>query len=393
MYDDLLGRRQPLWFAIKDGEPAQGQDAPDLARVLGTVGGPLIDYLAKNFGPDNPVDPRALPSAHPNRNLPATLLKGAEAKYLAMEFSVPSGSGPHDIAVDSQGIAWVSESNTGMLGRFDPSSLTYTRIAAPAGKTPKAELHSIAVDPQDRIWFVDDGPNARILQYDPKSKEFNNYAIPYYPFLVPPSGGARIATLRFSNGNVWATGSTSNRILKLDTATRKFTIYPIPRGAVPYGLAIGGDNTIWYDAEVGNVFVKLDPVTGKLTPTDILTPRSDLRGLAADGEGNLWAAGMDSGKLVKLDPRAAKVTEISPPSEDAVVFSVDVDAKRNLIWFSEIFADKIARFDPVSNTFVEYPHPLADSDVRRIEIDRSHPNRVWWSSGSADKIGYIDVLE
>src|SRR5262249_51621025 len=97
MYDDLVGRRQPLWFAIKDGEPLQGAGAPDRAKGLGTVGAPLIDYLAKNFAPDIPVDPRVAsqlvfsPGApsHPNRNLPATLLKGAAAKYVAMEFSVP----------------------------------------------------------------------------------------------------------------------------------------------------------------------------------------------------------------------------------------------------------------------------------------------------------------
>jgi hypothetical protein len=35
----------------------------------------------------------------------------------------------------------------------------------------------------------------------------------------------------------------------------------------------------------------------------------------------------------------------------------------------------------------------ADSDVKRIEIDRAHPNRVWWASGGGDKIGYVEVIE
>ncbi len=83
-----------------------------------------------------PVDPRVvqqwlllprLSPSHPNRNLPATLLRGTASKYVAMEFSLPPGSMPHDIAVDSTGIAWIDETATGMLGRLDPASLTYTR--------------------------------------------------------------------------------------------------------------------------------------------------------------------------------------------------------------------------------------------------------------------------
>jgi len=79
----------------------------------------LIDYLAKNFGEKTPVDP---PVVHPGRNLPATLLSGPSAKYVAMEFSLPQDAIPSAIAVDSQGIAWITERNTGMLGRFDAAS-------------------------------------------------------------------------------------------------------------------------------------------------------------------------------------------------------------------------------------------------------------------------------
>ena len=54
-------------------------------------------------------------------------------------------------------------------------------------------------------------------------------------------------------------------------------------------------------------------------------------------------------------------------------------------------SDELACFDPRSGTFVEFPLPSADLDVRRIEVDRSNPDWVWWSGGRADKIGYIEV--
>jgi streptogramin lyase len=389
MYHDLLGRRMPLWFALKDDEFVGGKRFPQ-----------LIDYLAKNFGPQSPPDPRAFGPwvapgsvSHPNRNLPATLLRGPSAKYATMEFSLPPGSMPNSIAVDSKGIAWIGESTTGMLGRFDPSSLTYTRIASPPGKNSTFQLNAVAVDPHDEIWFVDDGPNARILQYIPKSKEFNTYPIPEYRWPVPDSGEARIATLRFWNGTVWGTRLTAQKILKLDPSSRKVTEYPVPRGSSPYGLTVGGDDAVWYSAEVGNVVVRLNPNSGELTPHDVPAERSDLRGLSLDSAGNLWVAATESGKLLKLDARTGKVAEFTPPDVDSGPYAVDVEAKRNLIWFSEIFSDRIARFDPSNARFVDFPLPSADLDVRWIEIDRSHPNRVWWAGGRAGKIGYIEVTE
>jgi streptogramin lyase len=394
MYHDLLGRRMPLWFALKDDE-----------FVGGKRFGLLIDYLAKNFGPQSPVDAKAVEpwvvpgaAAHPTRNLPQALLSGVAGKYVSMEYSLPTDSTPgdimpNDIAVDSQGIAWVSERNTGMLGRFDPESLSYTRTASPAGKDPKFQLNAVAVDPQDQVWFVDDGPNARILQFNPKSKEFSSYPIPEYRWAVPDAGRSRIAALRFSNGNVWGSRLTAQKILKLDPRTKKIIEYPIPRGSDPFGLAVTAKDIVWFAAEVGNVVVRLDSLTGELVPHDVPTDRSDLHGMGMDAEGNLWVAATEAGKLVKVDAQTGKAVEFTPPLADAGPYSVDVDTKRNLIWFNEAFTDRIARFDPSNNTFVEFPLPSADLDVRRIEVDRSHPNRVWWSGARAGKIGYIEVLQ
>ena len=202
-----------------------------------------------------------------------------------------------------------------------------------------------------------------------------------------------VRVLTVLNGHVWATGITSQRILRLDPGTRKFLSYSVPRGAAPNGLAVGGDNMPWYAARVANVVVKLEPDTARQTRHDSPTLRSDPRGLAADGEGHLWAAATESGKILKVDYRTGAVTEYAPPTGDSGPYAIDVDTKGNLVWFSEIYADRIGRFDPASNTFVEFPHPIADADVRRIEIDRSHPNRVWWASARGDKVGYIEVVE
>ena len=388
MYHDLLGRRMPLWFALKDDEFVGGKRF-DL----------LIGYLTKNFGAQTPVDAKAVEpwsapgsATHPNRNLPTAPLSGAAGKYIAMEFSLSADSMPSDVAVDSQGNAWVTERNTGMLGRFDASAQTYTRVQVPEGKTPKFQLNAVAVDPQDQVWFADDGANARILQFNPKSKEFTSYPIPEYRWAVPDVGSARIAALRFSNGNVWASRLTAQKVLKLDPRTKKVVEFPIPRGSDPYGLAVTTKDVVWVAEEVGNVVARLDTQTGELVPHDVPTDRSDLHGMAMDANGDLWVAATEAGKLVKMETQTGKATEFAPPMADAGPYSVDVDTKQNVVWVNEIFSDRIARFDPSKSTFVEFPLPSADLDVRRIEVDRSRPNRVWWSGTRAGKIGYIEVL-
>ena len=347
----------------------------------------IVDYVAKHFGMDTPPLSSRRGPPDPNKHLPRTLLlKEAEAKYVAMEFAPPSDARRYEIGVDSQGNAWITEEGTGIFGPFDPESLTYTRIATPPGKFPRS-LAQIAVDPQDQVWILDNGPtpDAELLQYNPKSGEFKTYEIP-----APPRLRAPLNTLRFLDGNVWGTGNASTRILKLDPITREITTYPAPKGSHPYGIAIGGDHAVWYTGNYDNAVVRLDPDTGKLT--QYKTPRGfGLRRMGADAEGNIWVAAQDADKLVKVDIGTGQMTEYDVPTKNSGPYSVDVDTTRNLIWFTERDADKIGRFDPRTNTFVEFSLPSADTAPRRILVDPTNPNRVWW--GSSDRVGYVEVIE
>lgn len=53
----------------------------------------------------------------------------------------------------------------------------------------------------------------------------------------------------------------------------------------------------------------------------------------------------------------------------------------------------MARFDPKSETFTEFPLPSAESDPRRIEIDPSNSNRIWWTGNLAGRMGYVELIK
>src|SRR2546422_2325337 len=73
--------------------------------------------------------------------------------------------------------------------------------------------------------------------------------------------------------------------------------------------------------------------------------------------------------------------------------AVQGDAKSKLIWFSQQHADLIARFDPATRTFTEFPLANAEEDHRRIEIDPTNSNRIWWTGNVSGRIGYVELLK
>jgi len=365
------------------------------------LGGPLsneekksvLDYLTRNFNRETPRLPEPTIS-DPNQHLPTRLLEGPETRFVVMEFDTQTDSERNEFGVDSRGNAWITEGATPYFGKFDPKTLSYTRIKTPT-EGASHSLAQIAVDPEDNVWILNNrhAPDSELLKYNPGTGEFKSYSLPL-PQESPKGYLAVLNTLRFLDGDIWGTGNVSSRVVRLNPHTGKITEYPARRGSHPYGIAIGADRAVWYITNYNNEIIKLDPATGEQTPYQALTPSSGLRRMGADAQGNLWAGGQDSNKLVKLDTRTGTVTEYTVPTHEAGPYSVDVDTKRNLVWFSERDGDKIGRYNPDTGAFVEFPLLTAGIEARRILVDPVNPNRIWWGCASSmDRFGYLEIFE
>jgi virginiamycin B lyase len=354
----------------------------------------LLDYVATNFSGSRAGSGR--PKPDPNSRLPRTLVQGEATKYIAVEYELPNlNAEPHEVTVDAEGNGWVTQRIGGKLGRLDPKTLVYTEIAPPAGTSKTNRLNAIIAAPNNTLWFIDGGPNRRWLNYDTKTKEFNVFELP-----KTKTGAASGNTMRIhSNGTVWLNSIAANQVIRLDPATKQFTIYEVPAGikagrtANPYGMAISGDGKIWFIENAMNQMGRIDPVTGRIDEFEIPVKNAVARKGGMDSAGNVWVGLHGAGKLMKIDYKTTKMTVYSPPTEDAGVYSVQGDPKSNLVWFSEQHVDKMARFDPKTETFTEFPLASAESDPRRIEIDPNNPNRVWWSGNLSGRVGYIELLK
>ena len=366
-------------------------DRPDLGGPVSDRDKELIlDYVSTHFNRDAPRV-RKPGITDLNQHLPTELLEGEQARFIAMTFApqVDDGIAESEFGIDSNGDVWISEVDMPHFGRFDTDTLTYTRIDPPQGNFTRS-FGQIAPDPDDKIWILDNGssPNSELLHYDPVIGDFQSYRI-----TAPLRYRATINTLRFLDGNVWGSGNASSRVIKLNPATGEVTSYPSPRGAHPFGIAIGADRAVWYIANYNSEIVRLDPVSGEQTAYRTPSPRSGVRRMGADAVGYLWAGALDANKLVKLDSRTGQITEYEVPTPNSGPYSADVDDINNLVWLSMRDADKVVRFDPATETFVEFPLPAAGIQAQRILVDPTNPRRVWWTCSATCSVGYIETLE
>ena len=382
------------WAEIIDDMQLYIQGSNNAADLTAQEEQVLLDYVATNFSDSRPGrQPR--PAPDPNSRLPRTLLTGAATRYMAVEYVLPNPrSEPHEVAADLPGMGWVTQRTGGKLGRMDPKTFAYSEFDPPKGQSNKVRLNGIVTAPDGKLWFVDGGPNRRFLNLEPRTREFNQFPLPKLD-----SGSASGNTMRVHpNGTVWLNSIAANEVIRLDPKTKQFSVFEVPagmgsaRGAVPYGMAIDGAGYVWSVEQGPNQMARIDPHTGKFEEFKIPVEGAVARKAGMDSEGNVWVGLHGAGKLMKIDYKTLKMTVYSPPTENSGVYSVQGDPKSKSVWFSQQHADMIARFDPTTETFVEFPLPNAESDHRRIDVDRNNPNRIWWSGNLSGRVGYVEVL-
>jgi streptogramin lyase/cytochrome c5 len=356
---------------------------PDLTEAETTK---IVDYLASHFPEVQPYDA--------NSRLPKTLATGKAVHYRVVTYDlVNTHAEPHDVAADPKGNAWVSE-RAGKLGRFNPNTLEFAEYDTPPGPAAKdrQSLGNPQIDSKGILW-VADGPNNRWLSYDTASGRFLAFA---WTGRKGAAGGNSMAL--HPDGTVWATGGGKEaRQLFPDQVQFKFYEAPAAkqhRNPGAYGIAVAGDGSVWFAEDEVDLMARVDPATGKVDEYKI--PYADghayPRRMNSDANGDLWVALWNAGKLLKVDHKTREMTIFSPPTPNGGNYSVVVDKKNNYIWVSLHQVDMIARFDPKTKEWVEFPLAEAESDPRRIDIDPTNPNRIFFSGNIPGRVGYVEVL-
>lgn len=114
---------------------------------------------------------------------------------------------PRRLVVDSGGAIWYVDYAEGVLGRYDPESASFEEWPAPGGTGSRP--YGMAIDDEDRLWFVESGPDPnRLVGFDPASEEF-------FSVTEIESGGGTVRHMYFDSEDdaIWF-GTDTNTIAR-----------------------------------------------------------------------------------------------------------------------------------------------------------------------------------
>jgi len=348
---------------------------------------------------------------------------------------------PLGIAVDSlAGKVWYVSTKQGTLGSYNLITKKFDKeIAIPIWKVRQnpidfSDVWSGKVSGKgDSIWFTDDKQNA-IWRYS-KAFGFEIYKIPEksqaFGTISPVSldfdskgnlyfVGIHSPVLWFGNTTQMKNG-TSNGITKIPMPTNGF------KGVDSRQISTGSiavdnkRNVIWismlaiFKGEILRYNTTLRSFDTLVLPEQLSFPV----GLAIDNNGNLWATDHGTSIFYMLNTINQKVTMFAtskaspkiyglndssslPEGSNTLPYWIQKGADDGSLWFNEHQGNKIARFDPVSNTLYEYWIPTQDrywgdcppnsktcGIANVLQFSRGENGQTWFAEWSENKIGRV----
>jgi virginiamycin B lyase len=361
---------------------------------------------------------------------------------------------PLGIAVDNNATkVWYISTKNGRLGSYNIKENRFDQEhTIPIWKSRQnpidsSQVWTVKVDRENNIWFTDEKQNS-IWRYNNLLKTFEFFNI---PGISESFGTTYPVSLDFdSSGNIYFVGirSTSlwfGNITEMKNGTSDgISQIPIPLqgfGDIDPDLISTGSlivdknsNSIWLSmlafAKKGQIF-KYDINTKTFEIFNLPPDLSSPVGIALDNNNSdLWITDHGTSIFFKLDYSDRKITKFvtsqaSPrifgrnstseelsaaaaPSAAAYTLPYWINEGSNgSIWFNEHTGNKIAVFDPVNMTLIEYWIPTQNAlfgqcqptnakncgIANLLQFAVGNNNDVWFSEWSENKIGRVDTYK
>ncbi|HZA06645.1 MAG TPA: hypothetical protein VE619_02985, partial [Nitrososphaeraceae archaeon] len=308
---------------------------------------------------------------------------------------------PLGIAVDD-GKVWYISTENGILGFYNIRQNSFAREApVPVWKSRQNQLDfsqvwALKPDGKGNIWFTDEKQNA-VWKYVESSQAFEMYKVPAKPADFDTTYPVSIA---FDlNGNIYFVGIRSSSLWFGDVSKmRNGTSDGISAIPMPIGKFSGIDptlistgsvavdnnrNAVWISIlafEKKGEILRYDIGTKTFKIFDMPSELSSPVGIVVDDSGNPWVTDHGTSIFYKLDASTGNITKFVTSKASPRIFGVDSSNVNNnnapagaytlpywiekstdgSLWFNEHTGNKIAKFDPVNNTLVEYWIPTQD---------------------------------
>jgi streptogramin lyase len=384
----------------------------------------LATYLARVRGPsDTPLDVKVLPRPSGDAarivvtefdisrpDIPGWLMKHNGTDWSEGTPSRWNGRAVHDVALDKNGFVWFADDATPerTVAKLDPRTGKVTDYKLPNSSNQAEDSHALVFDKTGLLWLAS-GTLGNPVQFDPKTETFRKFP--------RPAGLEASGDFISVDGNNDPWSPTTVGAYKLDPQTGKYTNYT--SGHPPknhYDMAVDRENNAWVALIGDNRLLKVDAETGKVDELELgyrtdseandrdreinstrrLTANTSTplqkgpRRMAADRNGDfVWFTEFFADRIAKVDIHTRKVTEYPVPHMYTQPYAITVDDK-HMVWFTMLSADRIAKFNPFTEKFTEYALPTLGTEIRHIQIDNTtNPPTVWLPYDRTNKIARI----
>jgi virginiamycin B lyase len=349
---------------------------------------------------------------------------------------------PLGIAVDNNASKiWYISTKNGVLGSYNTKENKFDlENIIPTWRSRQnpidfSQVWTVKVDRENNIWFTDEKQNA-IWRYNTLLKTFEIFNIPEisesfgttYPVSLDFDSSGNIYLVGIRSSSLWFANVTEMRNATSDGISR----IPIPlqgfAGTDPDLISTGSvvvdennNNTVWLSilafAKKGQIF-KYDTNSKTFEAFELPPELNSPVGITIDNNGDLWITDHGTSIFYKLDHSNGRITKFVTSQASPRIFGRNTTNEEGAytlpywiergsegsIWFNEHTGNKIAVFNPVNMTLIEYwiptqnalfgqcqPGNAKDCGIANVlQFSAGMNNELWFTEWSENKIGRID---
>jgi virginiamycin B lyase len=399
---------------------------------------PEVDYAAVD-------DPEVTITGTPSDNFPdeqrtTFCSSGSDAKSTkyVQEYLIPTEcTNPLAIVSDYDGNVWFTETNTGNLAKFDPTTETFTEYDNPTWPLGgRSMMWGIDYAPDGSVWFTDE-------TYDSVWK-FSTFDEQYERLSYPSDGNSLPQKLSIDGSQIIINDFTGNKltILNVNPSDNDVNYLSIPSAlddSVTADFALDANDDIWYTnwlyqqggflvkfnqndylsavSNSGEQFLPLvDFISAYALPVQLLTPN----GITFSDDDLLWIVDTTSSSFFSFDPSSEKFIQYvtADPmfetygNQTGIIKSpisrpywIENDDQGRLV-FNEQAANNISVMDTRTQSLIEYHVPsknpnwgdcdsgvkvLDDCGIAQIFDFAISGEKIWFTEWVENKIGVVDT--
>ncbi len=216
-----------------------------------------------------------------------TIGKLRPASRMSTEFTVPSGGGgPHTIVSSEDGATlWFTMQSGDRIGSLDTATGRIVEYSTSGGP------YGITIDRAGNVWWCRMNED-KLGRLEPESGAIRE---------LDTGRGSRPRRMATApDGMLWVTLYGKGALVKIDPVEMKILkTYDLPggKGAGAYAVTVDGSGVVWANEIRSDAVIRMDPATEKMQVIPLPTPNSGIRKMIVDGAGRLWYMGSHSGKL------------------------------------------------------------------------------------------------